>query len=190
MKSYFTYFKGSNDQFYFNLKAANHEIILQSEGYTGKSSCLKGIASVQKNSQIENHYTIKNASNDEYYFTLKASNGEVIGRSETYPQKSTCEKGIAAVKKAGVTTTIKFVEKPDKKKKIKFTVDGENYTTEAHTLTANEILTIAGKNINEYYLIHIKGNDQISYKGEGGKEIKMKNNIKFISVYNGATPVA
>ncbi len=33
----------------FRLKAANGEIILASEGYKAKSSCMNGIASVQKN---------------------------------------------------------------------------------------------------------------------------------------------
>lgn len=36
-------------EFRFRLKARNGEIIAASEGYTGKPSCLKGIASVQKN---------------------------------------------------------------------------------------------------------------------------------------------
>ena len=35
--------------FRFRLKAKNGEIIGASEGYTKKSSCLNGIASVQKN---------------------------------------------------------------------------------------------------------------------------------------------
>ena len=44
----FTLFKASNGQFYFNLRAANNQIILQSEGYATKRGALKGIASVKK----------------------------------------------------------------------------------------------------------------------------------------------
>ena len=40
--------KRSNDEFQFNLKASNGEIILTSEGYKTKVSCMNGIASVQK----------------------------------------------------------------------------------------------------------------------------------------------
>jgi len=45
---YFKLFKSEkNNQFYFNLKAGNHETILQSEGYTTKASAINGIESVQ-----------------------------------------------------------------------------------------------------------------------------------------------
>ena len=37
------------DQPYFNLKAANHEIIGTSESYSSKEACENGIASVKKN---------------------------------------------------------------------------------------------------------------------------------------------
>ena len=45
----FTLFKGKNDQYYFNLKAANGEIICQSEGYVSKQGAENGIASVKEN---------------------------------------------------------------------------------------------------------------------------------------------
>lgn len=38
-----------NGEFQFNLKASNGEIILTSEGYKSKPSCLNGIESVRKN---------------------------------------------------------------------------------------------------------------------------------------------
>ncbi len=46
---YYTLFKGKDGQFYWNLKAANHEIICQSEGYTSKQGAEKGIESVRQN---------------------------------------------------------------------------------------------------------------------------------------------
>ena len=45
----FTLFKGKDDQYYFNLKADNGEIIAASEGYTSKQSAENGIASVRSN---------------------------------------------------------------------------------------------------------------------------------------------
>lgn len=70
-----------NNEFYFHLKAAgNSEIILQSEGYTRKASCLGGIESVKKNSQNEDNFDRLVAKNGEYYFNLVAGNGEIIGK--------------------------------------------------------------------------------------------------------------
>lgn len=43
-----------NGKFYFNLKAANHQIIGTSEMYESESSCKNGIASVMKNGVTEN----------------------------------------------------------------------------------------------------------------------------------------
>ena len=49
-------------------------------------------------------FVIITAKNGEFTFNLKASNGEVVlAASETYPNMSACENGIASVKKnAGV----------------------------------------------------------------------------------------
>ena len=44
--------KSSDNQFYFNLKAGNGEIIATSERYTTKSSCKNGIESVKENAPI------------------------------------------------------------------------------------------------------------------------------------------
>ncbi|MCW9717370.1 MULTISPECIES: YegP family protein [Avibacterium] len=43
---YFEIFKGVNGQWYWRLKAANHEPIAQSEGYTTKQNCLHCIGLV------------------------------------------------------------------------------------------------------------------------------------------------
>ncbi len=44
-------------------------------------------------------YVIKKGKNNEYYFSLKADNGQVILSSEGYSSKSACENGIDSVKK-------------------------------------------------------------------------------------------
>ena len=44
----YTLFQGKDRQYYFNLKAANNQIILQSEGYASKQGALNGIASVKR----------------------------------------------------------------------------------------------------------------------------------------------
>lgn len=44
-------------------------------------------------------FEIKTAKNGQFYFNLKAGNGEIILSSEMYTTKAACNKGIASVKK-------------------------------------------------------------------------------------------
>lgn len=88
-----------NNEFQFNLKASNGQVILASEGYTTKANCKKGIESVKKNSQEDARFDCKESKNGKWYFNLKSSNGQVVGTSEIYESKASCENGIASVKK-------------------------------------------------------------------------------------------
>lgn len=99
MKGKFQLFKGINGQYYFRLKAPNGEIIGHSEGYTTKQSAENGISSVRANAPYDSRYTIFQGSNDQYYFNLKAGNGEIILRSEGYVSKQGAENGKEAVKR-------------------------------------------------------------------------------------------
>lgn len=98
--------KRTNDEFQFNLKASNGEIILSSEGYKTKVSCKNGIESVQKNSPEIKMYEIKEAKNGKFHFNLKASNGQVIGTSQLYASEASCKNGIESVMKNAPTATI------------------------------------------------------------------------------------
>ncbi len=100
--------------FKFDLKASNGEVILTSEVYTALASCKNGIESVRTNASIagledqtvEGFKTEKNPkfelytdkAND-FRFRLKAKNGEIIGTSENYKKKASCENGIESVRK-------------------------------------------------------------------------------------------
>jgi uncharacterized protein len=88
-----------NGEFQFNLKAGNGEIILTSEGYSAKASCLNGIESVRKNAADDDRFERKEAKNGKFLFNLKASNGQVIGNSELYESASGRDKGIESVKR-------------------------------------------------------------------------------------------
>ena len=88
-----------NGEFQFNLKATNGQVILTSEGYVKKESCLAGIESVRKNSQVESRFEIKVAKNGKPFFNLKATNGQVIGASQMYSSERTMKAGIASVMK-------------------------------------------------------------------------------------------
>ena len=91
--------KRKNGEFQFNLVAGNGEIVLTSEGYASKPSCMNGVKSVMKNAADVKRFESKMAKNGKFHFNLKASNGQVIGSSEMYDSQSTCENGIASVKK-------------------------------------------------------------------------------------------
>lgn len=91
--------KRKNDDFQFNLKAGNGEIILASQGYSSKAACENGIESVKKNSQNIDRFEKKTSTNGKYFFNLTATNGQVIGTSEMYESTSGRDNGIASVQK-------------------------------------------------------------------------------------------
>jgi uncharacterized protein YegP (UPF0339 family) len=100
MSSKFELFQSNkNGQYYFRLKAANGEPILASEGYTTKSNCSHGIDAVKANAPDDTNYERLTARNNQYYFTLKTLNGQIIGVSEMYVSTGGRNNGIESVKK-------------------------------------------------------------------------------------------
>lgn len=93
----FEIFKGLDSKFYFHLKANNGQIVLQSQGYTTKTSATNGVASVRTNGAILARFQVRAAADGHSYFVLKAGNGAVIGRSEMYSSASNAQAGITAV---------------------------------------------------------------------------------------------
>jgi hypothetical protein len=75
-------------------------------------------------------------------------------------------------------------------KQFEISVDGETYEAPEKTMTANEILMLAGLATDKHYLVELKGKHQNSYEGKGNIEIHLHEGSKFISVFTGATPVA
>jgi uncharacterized protein YegP (UPF0339 family) len=99
MTAKFEIFKGTNSQFYFRLKSGNGEQILASEGYLAKASCLNGVQSVKTHAPYDANYRRLTSSDSKDYFTLNATNGQVIGVSQMYSSKQGRDNGIAAVKR-------------------------------------------------------------------------------------------
>jgi len=89
----------SGAEYRYRLTARNGEIILHGEGYTSKQGCLNGINSVKNNAPYDSRYDRRVATNGQFYFVLKAANGEIIGNSELYTSKQARENGIESVKK-------------------------------------------------------------------------------------------
>ena len=86
--------KSKNDKFVFNLLAGNGQVILTSEMYESKASALNGIESVKKNAPDDGRYSRLSAKDGSPYFTLKATNGQVIGQSQMYSSEATRDNGI------------------------------------------------------------------------------------------------
>jgi uncharacterized protein len=85
-------------EFQFNLKAGNGQVILSSEGYAAKASCLNGIESVRTNSADDARFDRKESANGKFYFNLKAGNGQVVGSSQMYESAASRDNGIESVK--------------------------------------------------------------------------------------------
>lgn len=90
--------KSDSGKFHFNLKAGNGQIILTSETYESRAAAENGIASVQKNAPDDARYDRKTSSNGKPFFTLTATNSQIIGKSEMYESESARDNGIESVK--------------------------------------------------------------------------------------------
>ena len=97
MAGKFECYKDKAGEYRFRLKAGNGEIILSSEGYKSKASCENGIASVQKNCSDPDCFEKKQTDSGKFRFNLKATNGQVIGTSQTYESASGCDNGMKSV---------------------------------------------------------------------------------------------
>ena len=91
----------------FNLKAANHQVILTSQSYESKAAAEGGIESVRKNGGSDANFERKTATSGQPYFVLKAFNGQVIGTSEMYESEAARDNGIASVKTNSPSTEVK-----------------------------------------------------------------------------------
>jgi len=99
MAAKFELYKDNAGEFRFRLKAGNGENILASEGYKQRASAENGIASVKKNAPEDTRYERKETASGKFMFNLKATNGQVIGTSQSYTSESGRDNGIESVKK-------------------------------------------------------------------------------------------
>ena len=123
MAGKFVIITAKNGEFTFNLKASNGEVILAaSETYPTMGACENGIASVKKNAgvhiedqtrdekQTNPKYEVYKDKAGEFRFRLKAGNGEIIGKSESYKAKASARKGIASIAKNAPDAPVVVVE--------------------------------------------------------------------------------
>ena len=106
MAGKFEVFKDKAGEFRFRLKAGNGQIILASEGYKAKPSCMNGIASVKKNATLDERFERRDTNAGNYRFNLHAGNRQIIGTSESYKTAAARDNGIASVKKTAPSAAV------------------------------------------------------------------------------------
>lgn len=94
-RPYFEVFPGADGEYRFHFTGGNHEIVLSSEGYERRVGALNGVLSVLHNGGFRDSYEIREASDGQHYFVLRAANGEIIGMSELYGSRSGADAGVA-----------------------------------------------------------------------------------------------
>lgn len=104
---HFETFKGDDGLYYFQLVASNGEELLRSDAYQSLSSAKKGITTTKKAAQLQASFELHQADTGEWYFNVKASNGQLLAMGETYATKSNANQGIATVIKTAATATTK-----------------------------------------------------------------------------------
>ena len=93
----FEVFRGLDGKSYFHLRAKNGEIVLQSQGYSSRTAATNGVKSVQSNGLVAARYTVLPAVDGRFYFVLKATNGQIVGRSQLYVSQANAQRGVETV---------------------------------------------------------------------------------------------
>ena len=90
----FQVFRGLDKGYYFHLRAGNGEIVLQSQSYSSRTNAVNGVTSVKSNGASAAGYQLLEASNGQWYFVVKAANGAVVAKGETYSSKSNAQRAV------------------------------------------------------------------------------------------------
>lgn len=77
--------------FYFRVRLEDGSVVLTSEGYKSKNSSKDAIHSLIMNAPEENRYVVNIASNDKFYFNIKAANGKILATSRIYDSEEKME---------------------------------------------------------------------------------------------------
>jgi uncharacterized protein len=93
----FEIFAGADGDIWFRMRADNGEKLLRGEGYASESGAKEGIDDIVTHGYYADAYELKENAAGEYYFNVKAPNGEVLGTSEGYVEASSAEAAIEIV---------------------------------------------------------------------------------------------
>ena len=78
-----------------------------------------------------------------------------------------------------------------KPKTIEITIDEVSYEVEEKEMTVGEILELAGKTFDSYYLVEIKGKkERVRHDSSADELVKVHKGSAFVTVFRGDTPVS
>jgi len=76
-------------------------------------------------------------------------------------------------------------------KTTEITIDEQPYEVEDKETAVSEILALAGKGFDSYYLVQIKGKkERTRYEEDPAELVKLHEGSKFVTVFRGETPVS
>jgi uncharacterized protein YegP (UPF0339 family) len=173
-RPYFELLRQDDGDYVFDLSAANHVLLLESEQYEGRTGALNGILSVLDNAGLRSHFEVLEAASGDFYFHLVAGNGHIIGWSDAYASRASADAGVDAT----IRAVAGYLEYQHQRRGARFDVfegeDGqfyfnlhaqngevvlrsEGYTTEAAAL--NGVFSVAdnGVDLERYEVLEAHG---------------------------------
>lgn len=108
-ESGFHKFNDDKNQFFFGYNGKDGKTYLRSEGYTSDKAMLNGIDAVNRNAGNDKRWFTGTTDDKQYYYVLKAANGQEIARSCYYSSKEEMEKDFAWIKskESGLAAEVK-----------------------------------------------------------------------------------
>src|SRR4051794_6835340 len=77
-----------------------------------------------------------------------------------------------------------------KPKTIEITIDEQPFTVEEKEMSVREILALAGKDADSYYLVELKGKKERERHENPDELLKLHQGSKFVTIFRGETPVS
>lgn len=107
MSGRFEYFKDkATGRFHFRLLTAEGDVVLNSEAYTSKHGCTKGIQSVRSNAANPDNYLKEATGNGSYRFKLLSLNGRILAISQSYDSPAAYSKAVVSISRLARAATI------------------------------------------------------------------------------------
>ncbi len=152
----FDVLEAKNGQYYFNVVAANGEIVGTSELYASRSNADRGADSVlaiasrftarpstRSAPKLERFESFVGADN-QFYFHLRAGNGEILLVSEGYKTKASAEKGLASVlSNGGSASQYRYVATADGRYAVSLVAGNNEVIAQSQTYSTKSNATRA-----------------------------------------------
>jgi uncharacterized protein YegP (UPF0339 family) len=170
----FDVFESERDgQYYFNLHAANHEVVLRSEGYLDRTSALAGALSVLDHGESARRYELLETNDGEWYFRLVAVNGEVIGVGESYTTKASARRGVAVATRSVASIVDRLAAGAGARAEVFVGADGLHYfnfhAENGEVMLTSEAYEAEASAYNGVYSVVANGVDPERYAIEQGR---------------------